>query len=127
MSSKFYSNWLEGVWIYNQERGLIERGFNPLTELHMLKEELHEFEVGSTEEEYIDALADVIVLATGAMFKLGYRPNCVMNEVVREIMSRTGSINPTTGKWEKDENQNGYKADFKKCKQTKNDGELTQV
>lgn len=122
MSRKFYSTWIEGIWVYNRERGLIERGFNPLTELHMLKEEVSEFENASNEEEYLDALADIVVLAIGAMLKLGYKPNCVMNEVVREINSRRGSINPTTGKWMKDENQDDvYKANFKKCRQYKND------
>jgi hypothetical protein len=42
-----------------------------------------------------------------------------MKEVVKEISSRRGSINPETKKWEKDKNQPKeelYKADFSKCK-----------
>lgn len=51
---------------------------------------------------------------------LGYDFDKCMEETLKEIESRTGAINPKTGKWEKfktdEAKEKWYKADFKKCK-----------
>lgn len=65
-----------------------------------------------TDEQMVDALGDIIVFATGFMAKLGYDPNHVMDEVLKEIESRTGQI--IDGKFVKDQNVVGYKAQFNK-------------
>jgi hypothetical protein len=102
---------------FNMARGLISKGFNINTELAMLKEELDELEYSSPklvwwkqwfvprqlsgENDRVDALCDIIVLATGALYKLGYDADKAMDETLKEITSRTGKLNVQTGKWEK--------------------------
>jgi len=53
--------------------------------------------------------------------KLGYEPECVLNEVAKEINSRVGSI--IDGKFIKDKSPEArakwYKADYEKCKKDK--------
>lgn len=66
-----------------------------------------------TKEEVVDAFADIIVYATGAIAKNGYDPKKVINEVLKEIESRTGKI--IDGKFVKDTDVKMYKADFSKC------------
>ena len=65
-------------------------------------------------EEIVDAFADIIVYAIGSILKLGYNPIDVMDEVLKEIESRTGTI--IDGKFIKDKNAINYKANFNKCK-----------
>jgi hypothetical protein len=69
-------------------------------------------------DESVDAFGDVIVFAVGAIMKLGYDPEKVLQEVAKEINSRVGSI--IDGKFEKDLSDearaNWYKADFTNCK-----------
>ena len=110
-------NFVSAIFFWNQERGLLEAKFDKDNEENMLWEECMEFQEAKDPEEMIDALADIIVVAIGTMFKLGYKPNDVMYETLKEITSRTGSINPETGKWEKDPNAKTYKANYAKCKQ----------
>lgn len=101
---------------FNRERNLFS--FNKQAEYDMLHEELEEFEDATIEYELVDALNDMIVLATGALFKLGYDPNLTLAETVKEITSRKGQINLETGKWVKDKNQDPftlYKADYSNC------------
>jgi hypothetical protein len=66
----------------------------------------------------VDAYGDNIVFSVGAILKLGYEPEDVMREVLKEINSRTGSI--VNGKFEKDLSDEAkakwYKADFSTCK-----------
>ena len=64
-------------------------------------------------EEIVDAFADIIVFATGAIAKLGYDPEKVMDEVLKEIESRTGKM--IDGKFVKDPSPKMYKANFSKC------------
>ena len=40
----------------------------------------------------VDAYADIIVFCIGAIMKLGYKPECILKEVAKEINSRTGEI-----------------------------------
>lgn len=68
--------------------------------------------------EEVDAYADIIVFAIGAITKLGYDAEEVLYEVGREINSRTGKI--INGKFTKDKSpeamEKWYKANFKDCK-----------
>jgi len=69
-----------------------------------------------TNEEIVDAYGDIIVFAIGAIMKLGYSPEGVLDEVAKEINSRKGEI--INGKFEKftdkKHTQQWYKADFSK-------------
>lgn len=89
--------------------------------LAMIVEELGEFlEAGDNIEGRIDAMADIIVFAYGEMAKYGYHGDKVMDEVIKEISSRTGAYNPDTKKWQKDKSAEAqakwYTADFSNCK-----------
>lgn len=62
----------------------------------------------------VDAAGDIKVFATGLIRKMGYDPDAAMEEVLKEIESRKGSIQD--GKFVKDKSPeaqaNWYKADF---------------
>lgn len=68
--------------------------------------------------EVVDAYADIVVFAIGAMMKLGFDPEKVLSEVGKEINSRSGSM--VDGKFEKDLSDGAkakwYKADYDKAK-----------
>lgn len=103
----------EGIIQFNKERNLLT--FNSETEYNCLFEELQEFLAAETVDEQVDALCDIMVFATGALFKLGYDPEKALSETVKEISSRQGSLNEETGKWEKDKEQDRstlYTADY---------------
>jgi len=86
----------------------------------MIVEELGEFIAAQTEEERIDAMADIIVFAYGEIAKYGYDGDKVMDEVIKEIDSRVGAYDPATKKWQKDKSPeaqaNWYTADLASCK-----------
>ena len=125
---------------WQEERGLASQPYNPRTEIKNIAEELleaigckddditkwiteeimmHENIVEPpNEEEKVDAYADIIVFCIGAILKLGYEPNLVLKEVVKEINSRGGSIGPD-GKWLKEITGNEYKANYKTCRRNK--------
>ena len=111
---------LEGIVQFNLDRNLLE--FRGPVEYAMLFEELQEFHSAiahANEYEKVDALCDIIVVATGALYKLGYVPVKALEETVKEITSRQGAINPDTGKWDKDKNQDPntlYKANYNLAK-----------
>lgn len=71
-----------------------------------------------TPEQVVDAAADIIVFVTGIIRKMGYNPDIAMDEVLKEIESRVGSVQD--GKFVKDKSPeaqaNWYKADFSKAK-----------
>ena len=70
----------------------------------------------NTEKEIVvDAFGDIIVYATGTIAKLGYDPDKVLDEVLKEIDSRTGKM--VDGKFVKDLGVKTYKADFSKCEE----------
>ena len=75
-------------------------------------------DVDFTNDDIVDAYGDIIVFAIGAIMKLDYNPETVLDEVAKEINSREGEI--IDGKFEKhldDEHRaKWYKADFSKCK-----------
>ena len=111
---------IDGIIQFNDERHLYN--FDPAAEYGMLLEELQEFYIAysqSNEDEMVDALCDIIVVATGAINKLGYDPTKALNETVEEISSRQGSFNESTGKWEKDLEQDPstlYEADYENAR-----------
>jgi len=69
-----------------------------------------------TKEDKVDAYADIVVFAIGAIMKLGYEPKCILSEVAKEINSRVGSI--VDGKFQKDLTKKHlwYKANYERCK-----------
>lgn len=64
----------------------------------------------------VDAFADIITFATGAILKLGHDPLIAVEECGKEINSRIGSM--VDGKFEKDLSEKAkadwYKADYSK-------------
>ena len=108
------TDWLRRNMEWQKERGLLEH-YNVITEYRNLLEECEELMEADSVHEQVDAYADIIVFATAALMKLGYRVNDVMHEVMTELESRTGSIDDS-GKWQKDKGVEVYKADYSKCK-----------
>lgn len=113
-------NPLQGIIEFNVERQL--NTFNSDAEYAMLLEELQEFFIACAKEDQhkkVDALCDLIVLATGGLYKLGYDPEKALIETVKEITSRKGSFDAEAGKWKKDPNQDPstlYKACYDNAK-----------
>lgn len=62
--------------------------YDSTKELMMLVEELQEFENANTDDEEVDALCDLIVVAVGALWKKGYCPTLSLRETIEEISSR---------------------------------------
>ena len=104
---------LRRICEWNNERQL--KVFNKDTELMMLIEEINELRGAATDEEAIDALCDIIVVAVGSIHKLGYDPEVAMDETIKEITSRTGEVK-SDGKWYKYTDDNArakwYKARY---------------
>ncbi|MBL1434096.1 hypothetical protein COB87_000770 [Candidatus Wolfebacteria bacterium] len=120
---------------WNKERGILDTDFDHVKEVSFIVEELLEStgkydsitardraatyakEIVETpcldKEVIVDAFADIIVFATGAIAKNGYDPSKVMEEVHKEINSRTGTL--VDGKFVKDKDAKIYKADLKAC------------
>jgi len=71
-----------------------------------------------TYEDRLDSIVDQIVFSIGSIMKLGYDPVCALNEVYREINSRTGVI--IDCKFQKDTSKEAkakwVSADYLKCK-----------
>jgi len=113
---------------WNKSRNNME--FNCINEYQMLSEELTEFLTAYNEEnseDMADALCDIIVVAIGAIWKLGYDPTKAMEETLKEINSRKQCPLQkevwekwgASGKWEKMKNQSDdtrYKADYTKAR-----------
>jgi len=121
---------------WNRERGILDLEFNHVKETSFIVEELLESSghydsvtardkateiatdvVGvpnSSPEQIVDAWADIVVFAAGGMAKLGFDPSKVMEEVYKEINSRTGKM--VDGKFIKDADVVPYQADFSECK-----------
>lgn len=121
---------------WNNERGLIARGFDHAREASFIIEELLEstgkfssetgrelatmlavklVKQGTAEsEQIVDAWGDIIVFAVGTIAKSGYDPAKVMEEIYREINSRKGHL--VDGKFVTDSSVPAYTADFSTCK-----------
>ena len=111
----------ERIKLWSDERLITQQEPDRNGFVSMIVEELGEFlEAKDNIEGRIDAMADIIVFAYGEMAKYGYDGDKVMDEVIREISSRTGAYNPETKKWQKDTSTEAkakwYKADFTNCK-----------
>ncbi len=133
---------LERIVDWNEERGLIKRveDFDLAKDMSFITEELLEASTSlkseearvkaeafvtlmtdpnhvSTPEQIADAFCDIIVFATGSIRKIGYNPDIAMEEVLKEINSRTGKM--INGKFTKDKSPEAvvkwYKADFTKA------------
>lgn len=106
--------------------------FNGDTAVAKLKEELQELQDAieiNDITEIVDALSDIIVIATGELTKLKYNPELVLKQTVKEISSRQqdpeqakawAADNRQPGeKWNKDKSQDPstlYTADYSTCK-----------
>ena len=121
---------------WNKERGILNLEFNHVKETSFIVEELLESsghydsltarekateiatdvigKPNASPEQIVDAWADIVVFATGGMAKLGFDPSKVMEEVYKEINSRTGQM--VDGKFIKDADVVPYQADFTNCK-----------
>jgi predicted HAD superfamily Cof-like phosphohydrolase len=128
-------DFFQKIVAWNTERNLLALGFNHKKEASFIIEELLEStgaydsetarskaellaaevvgDAVAPAETIVDAWADVIVFASGAIAKLGYDPSLVMEEVYKEINSRTGQL--VDGKFVKDKNVVPYQADFTNC------------
>lgn len=103
----------EGIVKFNTDRYLMT--FDSDVEYKLLEEELQEFFWATEKADKVDALCDLVVVAVGGLYKLGYDPEKALAETVKEILSRQGTTNQRTGKWEKNHNQDPdtlYKADY---------------
>jgi len=98
----------------NVERYLAQNLIKELKEKGIIFENI-------SDDKIIDSLADRVIFSIGAMIKLGYKPTLVMDETLKEIESRTGSIQD--GKFVKDQSNEAkskwYEADYNSCKTDK--------
>lgn len=97
---------LDAVATWNVSRNLTT--YSDLVELNNINKEISELLEAAMLNDTnarVDAYCDIIVFAAGAIHKLGYQPELSLQETVKEISSRRGSIDPSTGKWEKDRSQ----------------------
>lgn len=125
--------WKDSLKTWRENRGLTEPQVsinketgNPAI-IDMLLEEVEELRLAllnNDEHEIIDACNDLIVLSSNHVAQSGYDLDLTMKETLKEINSRTGSINENTGKWEKFKTSEAkakwYKANYKTCR-IKND------
>jgi len=99
---------------WNKERK-IPHIYNKEKEAAHIAEEMSELLRANTYEDEIDAFADIIVYATGAIWKAGYDPEKIMEEVLKHIESRKGCWDEKIGKWVKEPSE-VYETSFQKCK-----------
>lgn len=123
---------------WNDDRGLLHKEFNLQNEISFIVEELIESSsnleskkarkwskwitriillvpgTNKIKENMVDAFCDIIVFASGAIYKLGYDVDKSMIEVQKELNDRTGVL--IDGKFVKDKKENPVKADFTRCK-----------
>jgi len=110
----------QGIIKFNEDRNLV-KDFTLENEHKMLEEELNELMTAINDKdtyEIIDALCDIIVVATGTIHKMGYIPELALKQTVKEILSRKGELD-INGKFQKDINQDPktlYKADYNLAK-----------
>lgn len=88
---------------FNLERNLAQYCTKE-NELAMLGEELKEFEEAEELLHQVKEVTDIVVVAIGTLVKMGANPQIAMEETLKQIKSRKGTIAPS-GKWVKDKNQ----------------------
>lgn len=109
------SNVFKEVFKFNNNRRLIDKGYNESKEASFITEELTELLRTNDIEQKVDGYADIIVFAIGSILKLGYNPEVVMDEVTRMINSEIdGFFNEEAQKYIK--GTRVYKADLSKAK-----------
>ena len=106
-----------------KKRSIIDQDFDLNGFIKNIIEELNEIMEGDKNNdihEIIDGLMDIPVFCLTDMMKLGYDPDKVYKETLKELKSRKGKWNPKTKKWEKFKDKKHkklwYKADYTKCK-----------
>jgi len=117
-------NFVEKIVKLNEERYGLD--FIDYKEYVKIKEELDEFNFANNDDERVDALADIVVVALGSIRKLGYDPECVMNECVDYIYQRRQDPEQEKRwklgekvegeKWMKDKSQQLPEPEYNKCK-----------
>jgi hypothetical protein len=101
--------------------------FDKQNEVDMLISEAKEFRDAYTEHEEVDGLADTIKVSVGALFKKGYNPEMVLNEMLKHISSRKQDTQQkevwdkwgASGKWQKQKDQDPstlYEPNYERCK-----------
>lgn len=103
---------IERIIQFNEKRKLL-KPVNWSKEFSFIAEELSEGLRANTDIDRVDALADMIVFAVGAMKKAGYDPTIIMEEVLKHIESDTGYYDEAQQKWIKTERS--YQTDFTKA------------
>ena len=98
---------------WNEERQ-IPKEYIKEKEVAHISEEVTEILRANTIEDNVDGFADIIVYATGAIMKMGYNPDEIMDEVLKHIESRKGSYNHSINKWVKKKSK-VYQPNFNRC------------
>ena len=62
------NNWVDEVQMWNEDRDNLK--YSPILEWKMLEEELNEYYDATTLVDQADALADILVVAVGGLYKL---------------------------------------------------------
>jgi len=101
-----------GFKINKEQRNILKTEYSNFTDDLITKLNLKYTE--PAKEDIVDAYFDIIVFAIGAIMKLGYEPECVLQEGIKHISSRTGKI--VDGKFQKDLNVKTYEPEYIKCK-----------
>jgi hypothetical protein len=75
--------------------------------------------IGADTDDKIEVIKQLSLFCWNRIQEHGYDVDCVMDEILKEIESRTGEYNEEHGKWMKYKTPEAmalwYKADFKKC------------
>lgn len=70
-------------------------------------------------DERVSWISEMIVISYDELIARGFDPDMCMDEVMKEINSRTGAYSEKTKKWQKDKSEAAqekwYKADFTTC------------
>lgn len=98
-------NIFEQLETWRDSRGILNCPYDHKTLLGFILEEMMEGIRDSSEHQSVDWRCDTIVFLINSLAQSGYNPELAMLETLKEISSRQGSIDPTTGKWEKDRSQ----------------------
>jgi len=93
---------IDRVIEFNNKRNLI-KPVNWSKEFSFIAEELSEGLRANADIDRVDAMADIIVFAIGAIKKAGYDPTIIMEEVLMHIESDTGYYDEAQQKWIKTE------------------------
>ena len=75
-------------------------------------------EIADENIQYTDYILQLISMCYSGIRQLNFNPDLLMDEVLKHIESRTGSINED-GKWQKDSDITPYKVNFESCRITK--------